>query len=50
MSCMFGANFEAIGLVTLVLEPKNSPESWRKKRSHSKTAEVRKKILHMIIS
>ena len=28
MSCMFVSNFEAIGHVTLVLEPKNRPESW----------------------
>ena len=35
---MFVPNFEAIDLVTLVLEPENRPQIWRKKRSQSKTA------------
>ena len=31
MSLMFAQNFEAIGLVTLVLEPKNRPASLAEK-------------------
>ena len=38
MSYMFVQNFNAIGHLTLVLEPENRPASWRKKRSQSKTA------------
>ena len=40
MSCMFVQNFEAIGHVTLALEPENRPQVWRKKRSQSKTAKI----------
>ena len=43
MSYMFVPNFEAIGCVTLVLEPENRPQVWHKKRSHSKSALVRQK-------
>ena len=46
---MFVPNFEAIGHVTLVLEPKTAPQVWRKKRSQSKTALVRQKIFHMVV-
>ena len=49
MSCRFVPNFEAIGHVTLVLEPENRPASSAKKRSQSKTAEVRQKIFHRVI-
>ena len=44
---MFVPNFEAISHLTLVLKPVNSPKSKvrRKKRSQSKTAEVRQKYL-----
>ena len=46
---MFVHNFEAIGSVTSVLEPETAPQVWRKKRSQSKTAQVRQKLFHMVI-
>ena len=35
---MFVPNFKEIGHVTLVLEPENAPQVWRKKRSQSTVA------------
>ena len=46
---MFVSNFEAKCHVTLVLRSENRPDSWRKKRSHSKTAEVRRKTIHVVV-
>ena len=46
---MFVPNFEAIGLVTLVLGPENRPASWRKKRSQLKTAQMRQKIFNIVV-
>ena len=46
---MFVPNFEAISCVTLVLEPENPHQVWRKKRSQSKTAYVWQKIVHMVV-
>ena len=46
MSYMFVPNFEAIGLMTLVLEPENCPASLAKK---SGISQKRKKIFHMVV-
>ena len=46
---MFVPNFEEIDFLTLVLGLENCPENRHKKRFHSKTAEVRQKIFHMVI-
>ena len=46
---MFVPNFEAIGHMTLVLEPENCPQVWRKKRPQSKAVKVRQKIFHMVV-
>ena len=46
---MIVPNFEAIGHVASVLEPETAPQVCRKKRSQSKTAEVRQKIFHMVV-
>ena len=44
---MLVRNFEAISHVTSISKSKTAPNVWRKKRSHSKTAQVRaKKLLH----
>ena len=49
MSGSFVSNFQAINNVTLVLGLKTAPKVWLKKRSHSKTAQVRQQIFHMVI-
>ena len=48
MSYMFVPNFEAIGHVTLVLGPEPPHKFGVKKQSHSKTAQVRQKIFHLV--
>ena len=46
---MLVPHFEAIGHVASILEPKTAQQVWRKKRSQSKTAQVRQKIFHGIV-